>query len=66
MTRERWFCYVCGAMTARRPDRYGRAFCHAHSGLEVDVIPPDPLESLPVQAADINGEVEQATRERGG
>jgi hypothetical protein len=53
MTRERWFCCLCGAVTTRRPNTAGRVFCHAHAGLTVDEAPPDPLESIPTLAAQL-------------
>lgn len=55
MTRQRWFCSFCGGLTDRPPDaRDGRVRCRGHAALpiEVDLIPPDPLESLPTMAAD--------------
>jgi hypothetical protein len=30
----------------------GRALCAAHSTVALDTVPPDPLQSVPVQAAD--------------
>lgn len=53
--RRRWFCYLCGTPTAREPDELGHAYCLAHSNLRarVDLLPPDPFESLPMQAASI-------------
>lgn len=58
MTRMRWFCSYCGAMTNRPPDdgRYARCTAHMNLPLEACLIPPDPLESLPVTAATIHGE----------
>lgn len=48
MSRQRWFCRFCGAMTSRP-----QGVCAAHADLPnlVDAVPPDPLESLPVTAA---------------
>ena len=51
MTRERWFCCLCGAMTVYPAWRDGRYYCRAHADL-FDREPPDPLRSLPMQAAD--------------
>lgn len=53
MTRQRWFCSYCGALTSR-PSFDGRfARCPAHSTLprEADLIPPDPITILPTMAA---------------
>lgn len=60
MTRARWFCSLCGALTAAPAVNQGRYYCRAHSHFAalVDAVPPDPLESLPMQAAEIHrGEV---------
>lgn len=49
MTRQRWFCSYCGALTSH-PSFDGRfARCPAHSTLprEADLIPPDPLTTIP-------------------
>jgi hypothetical protein len=55
--RHRWFCCLCGAITLRDPGTGPYAFCYAHSRVAVDEVPPDPLESLPMQSADtIHGE----------
>jgi hypothetical protein len=42
-------------MTAREPVA-GRVLCRAHSAVGVDVVPPDPLESLPVLADELSCE----------
>lgn len=56
MTGERWFCVLCGNLTAKGP-RPGRpVLCRAHENIVVDFIPPDPLQSLPMQAATTHGE----------
>ncbi len=48
MTRQRWFCCLCGAMTARMPRPDGRVLCHSHSTVALDENPRSELESLPV------------------
>lgn len=56
MTRQRWFCAVCGALTINPAERDGRAYCRAHSDLPaLDEVAPDPLESLPVTAQETTG-----------
>ncbi len=52
MVSERWFCCLCGALTAAPAMSGGRYFCRAHAGYAavLDAVPPDPLESLPMQA----------------
>ena len=50
MTRQRWFCCLCGALTARMPRPDGRALCAAHSTVALDTVPPDPLQSIPSMA----------------
>lgn len=48
MSRQRWFCSVCGGLTNRPPGPTGRAYCRAHADIPaLDAVPPDPLESLP-------------------
>jgi hypothetical protein len=49
VTRQRWFCRFCGAVTNRC-----EGVCAAHADLPslVDAVPPDPLESLPVTAVE--------------
>jgi len=61
--RKRWFCCLCGAMTTRDPGTKRYATCHAHSSVTVDFVPPDPLESLPMNSAEL-GEAASPTRER--
>lgn len=56
VSRRRWFCSVCGALTQREPGTNGRVLCHAHSGLRVDEVPPDPAESLPTMRQVMNCE----------
>jgi hypothetical protein len=57
VTRMRWFCCLCGELTDREPDAGRRALCRAHSNVALDTVPPDPLTSLPMQAADtLHGE----------
>lgn len=63
VTRERWFCCLCGGLTQRPPNTAGRVFCRAHSGLTVDEAPPDPLESIPTLAA-LMGEVTIPDKEK--
>jgi hypothetical protein len=56
VTRQRWFCFLCGALTDRQPLDGRRALCVAHSAIPLDEVPPDPLTSLPLTAATIHGE----------
>lgn len=53
MTRARWFCAICGALTNRPPDdgRYARCAAHSTLPLDRDLIPPDPATNLPTMAA---------------
>lgn len=62
MSRARWFCSFCGAMTARPPDDGRFARCAAHEGLprERDLIPPDPLTTLPTMAAELREDTSPA------
>lgn len=51
--RARWFCSYCGALTQAKPSpRDGRVRCAAHRDL-LEPVPSDPLESLPMQAAQL-------------
>lgn len=61
MTRERWFCCLCGALTATGFKSDGRAYCRAHDDLRVDSVPRDPLRSLPMQASELASELHNVT-----
>lgn len=53
MSRQRWFCQVCGALTQRTPARDGRALCAAHAGLPlIEPVPADPLNDVPTMRED--------------
>lgn len=56
MTRQRWFCSLCGAMTTRPPDdgRYARCVAHSNLPREADLTPPDPLTTIPPMAAELD------------
>ena len=51
--RRRYFCSVCGVLCDRPVFDGPYARCRAHASLprEQDLIPPDPLETLPLLAA---------------
>lgn len=63
MSRSRRFCPYCGQMIDGRSTT-----CRKHMGLvqrdpHLDGVPPDPLESLPLMAADVKqGEDSQAPK----
>lgn len=55
MTRPVRFCGICGARVAVNSWTVNMpiAYCRAHADtVTLDQLPPDPVESLPMQAAD--------------
>jgi hypothetical protein len=53
MSRTLYWCCLCGAPTSRVPRPDGRALCRAHSTVALDFVPPDPLNSLPMHADEL-------------
>lgn len=51
-------CALCGRRVSPSNRTWSdvRAYCSAHNELEVDAVPTDPLESLPVMADELGGE----------
>lgn len=67
MSRQRWFCSLCGALITHAPAmRDGYARCRAHAGLpaESSLVPGDPVASLPSRAGEV-AEAVKAAREKG-
>lgn len=67
--RKRWFCCLCGKMTDDPVFDSGMyAYCRFHSDMaraERDLIPPDPLTTIPPMRVALTGEDVQAAREKG-
>lgn len=51
-------CVLCGRLCVG-------VTCHAHSDVEIDTVPPDPLRSIPMQAAATLGEAAQSLKGKG-